>query len=576
MQEEQFHELGSEELRDAMGDLVEGMSEEAFDPSALDGYLDALDAREGGLGAWAAGHTEQAFRARHPELFPERRKARRPWRLAGRIVAVAAAAGLGGALVCQAMGIPVFSFLGKWGREQFWFPDETVQIQAAGDAVLRTGPYESLEEALEENGVTVPMTPAWTPEPGERFGKLRATVEVSREFQSDLFTADWRDGEGRGYLVEVVRSDAGIASLMLDLERTQTVEYVCDGVTYYISEGRDGGQTTVSWARDGLRGTIRGDLDQETAQRLACSITRQDGKMVGRADPARKPGLGNDLVSMLEVSGLNGDLAPKWIPEGYVLTDIQSSWAMPDVTMVRASYDDPALEKSLTVHIEWWQEPEKPVVPVFERDGYGRAEYEHQGVLFSILDDGPGKIIAWQTGHVSGYISGGLTADEARKVIDSIPHWDDERPEPDQSGIQMIQPDVTAYASLAEALEAHGMDPAMAPAWIPEGYVLDEATVTALHSETDFFAAYQKGEDCLMVSIGRMEKDLESQGVAVYEKDSEPVEEYVHNGITYYLMSNNGYRTAAWKTEGLEGFLGGPLTLDELKQIVDSIGYGAE
>lgn len=57
----------------------------------------------------------------------------------------------------------------------------------------------------------------------------------------------------------------------------------------------------------------------------------------------------------------------------------------------------------------------------------------------------------------------------------------------------------------------------------------------------------------------------------VYQKDTELLEEYIVNGITHYITGNNSNLSAMWTNENVEGHIYGDLTLEEMRQMIDSI-----
>lgn len=56
-----------------------------------------------------------------------------------------------------------------------------------------------------------------------------------------------------------------------------------------------------------------------------------------------------------------------------------------------------------------------------------------------------------------------------------------------------------------------------------------------------------------------------------YQKDSTIYEEYISGGITHYIAGNLGNLNAIWTNGCVEGYIQGNLTLDELRQMIDSI-----
>ena len=579
MPDSEWEKLEQDELIEALSDRLDGMDEEDFDLSALDEYFSALDDEAPLASEFDAVSGEKAFREKYKELFEGDRAAgpalqvlpakRRPrgWRLAGRIAAVAAAACLCLALVCQGMGIDMFGFLAHWGRGEFTF--ETSDQPRTDN--LRYGPFDTLAEALSANGTTVPMDPTWVPEPGGYFGALKTEVTVSREAQSDLFTADCRDEEGRGYTVEVRRYDSIPATRVDGLGDPEAIQYVVDGRSYFILQLKD--ELSVRWIHGSMEGSIIGDLDVETAQALVRSITEGSGGGYHAPDPDRTPPMGNDLRSLLEVMDLDPNLAPTWLPEGFTKSELNSGNGWKNVEMIHAVYDDAAHEKRFSVHLEWWEDPAEPVAPVFAREGGGAEEYEHNGVTFRILDDGDGLIVTWTAGRVSGYISGDLTGEEARHIIDSIPRWSTDRPQSEEPGYRPSDIVENHYDSMSDALAAYNLPASLAPDFIPGRFVLEEVTATELSAWTDITAAYFEGEELFRISVKVFaDEETAGSGTTIIIKDDEPVEEYQHNGVTFYIMTNNDRRSVAWKSGLMEGMISGPITTEEAKQIIDSMG----
>ena len=57
----------------------------------------------------------------------------------------------------------------------------------------------------------------------------------------------------------------------------------------------------------------------------------------------------------------------------------------------------------------------------------------------------------------------------------------------------------------------------------------------------------------------------------VYQKDASIQEEYVSGGITHYITGNLENLSAAWTNGNIEGHIQGNLTLDEMRQMINSI-----
>ena len=580
MPEYRRNDMEPEERIEALSDYLDQMEEEAFDPAIVDRCLAAMEVLEPEASEFDAEEALRTFREKHRDLirgdrdsgwelpalavFSASRRPRRR-RLAARIAAVAAVAALSCLLICQAAGIDVLGFFAKWGREEFWFPDSTA---AQGSSAAVTGTYPTLRDALDANGITAPMAPTWLPGEEEGFGQLEETAQVSQEMQSTLITARWQDSAGKGYRLKIVRYDMDGASIALTAAGEQdTEQYVCDGTSYYITDTGDG-TTRILWNRENLTGDLTGDLTVEMAETLVESITRPAGEPEYTAPSAGYIPLGNSIQSMLTAHNLDARMAPAWQPTGFEKCDI-SSGSDSGVTTVHAVYDNSQTRKTLTIHLEWWDDETAVKSPVFAGITEGPVHYMHNGVEFRIYTCDAGCVAAWQDGHVSGYISGGITLEEAKRMVDSIPRWSQERPQKETSG-QVIRPEHTPYDSLPQALEDYGLDAGLAPAWVPEGFVPEESEATELLSSVEFDGVYMKDGEYLIVSLSLL-KDGEDGRTSVYMKDDRPVTEYNHNGVTYYIMTNGDWRTVVWKSGNIEGCISGDITLEEAKQMVDSI-----
>jgi hypothetical protein len=62
---------------------------------------------------------------------------------------------------------------------------------------------------------------------------------------------------------------------------------------------------------------------------------------------------------------------------------------------------------------------------------------------------------------------------------------------------------------------------------------------------------------------------LNGAGTALYEKDENPVTEYVIDGVTYYLMTNLSRQVAVWQNGVYDCSITGDISREELIKIVD-------
>ena len=126
------------------------------------------------------------------------------------------------------------------------------------------------------------------------------------------------------------------------------------------------------------------------------------------------------------------------------------------------------------------------------------------------------------------------------------------------------------YSSLQEALEKDKITRPLVPTWIPKGFDIADITVERSPVKKVYRAKYTNGEQVLIITV---EHYLEK--LPVYIEQSEGlVEEYVVSGIPYYLFENNENVHAVWIVESFECYIAGPVTIDDLKMMIDSIAKG--
>lgn len=157
-------------------------------------------------------------------------------------------------------------------------------------------------------------------------------------------------------------------------------------------------------------------------------------------------------------------------------------------------------------------------------------------------------IVKWtqETFHF-GYINNGDTTEQEPKEEDSV-----------------------AYAGLEAALNEFDVTAPLVPSWIPEGYVEADVRTFDTPKQRQFTAIYQCDDKVIKIWI---ENYLDSSPLQI-EQDESVVEVYENGGIKYYIFSDTDSLQAAWVYENFSCYISGPLSLSEIKQIIDSIEKG--
>lgn len=126
------------------------------------------------------------------------------------------------------------------------------------------------------------------------------------------------------------------------------------------------------------------------------------------------------------------------------------------------------------------------------------------------------------------------------------------------------------YASLQELLTSAGVEQALVPTWIPEGYEVSEITIQQTPVQDVYGTIYTNGDDSIIITIRNY---LEGSPEYVEQSDK-LLETYELFGVTYYLLNNNNRAQVVWIKDTFECYISGDVTIEELKMMIDSIEKG--
>ena len=125
--------------------------------------------------------------------------------------------------------------------------------------------------------------------------------------------------------------------------------------------------------------------------------------------------------------------------------------------------------------------------------------------------------------------------------------------------------------SLADTLSALGIKTKMAPLWLPDGYeqAYIKMTKDYLLGADSIFVNYEDHakHSEMFVLISKI-TDLSSGTI---EKDDRPVIEYTKENTTWYIMHSLQQINAVALTENYQVLISAPVSVDEMKKIIDSI-----
>lgn len=141
--------------------------------------------------------------------------------------------------------------------------------------------------------------------------------------------------------------------------------------------------------------------------------------------------------------------------------------------------------------------------------------------------------------------------------------------QPEESNVPKADYD-NPCASLQEALSKNNIDTLLIPTWIPDGYQEGEIEIALTPKHRAFVASYRGDSNTIII---RLAEYLDSFPMQIEQSDS-LIEVYSADGIDYYIFDNYDQLKAVWINEHYECYISGPITISELKEMIDSIVEG--
>lgn len=121
--------------------------------------------------------------------------------------------------------------------------------------------------------------------------------------------------------------------------------------------------------------------------------------------------------------------------------------------------------------------------------------------------------------------------------------------------------------SLQDALAKENITEKLIPTWLPEEYKNKELKVMTSPKGRTIYAAFEKNDERLIISI----RQTIGAPAKQVEKSDDLFEIYTIGGVDYYIFSNNAKLQAKWSIGEFECVIGGNITLEEMKEMINSI-----
>ena len=167
-----------------------------------------------------------------------------------------------------------------------------------------------------------------------------------------------------------------------------------------------------------------------------------------------------------------------------------------------------------------------------------------------------------------------LTAQAAGlDVFGAIGRWTEENfqfvlPTTNQSDTVGINDD------FQKASEKFGLPSSFVPTWCPEGFTSAEPLEEHIKNHSDSISCQYTNtteNKFYLVTISQY-YSADVLNATVFEKDDSSVITYQSNGKNFYIFSTLENLTATWADENYCITITGEITLDQIKNIIDSIG----
>ena len=126
------------------------------------------------------------------------------------------------------------------------------------------------------------------------------------------------------------------------------------------------------------------------------------------------------------------------------------------------------------------------------------------------------------------------------------------------------------FVGLQSALDDYDITTSLVPTWIPNGYKEDVIKTQDTPKQRQFVAKYKNDELVIKVWITDYLDGHPSQ----LEQSDDVIEVYERGGVKYYIIENNSELRAAWVNDSFECYIIGPLSIEEMKKMIDSIEKG--
>ena len=168
-------------------------------------------------------------------------------------------------LMSTALGYNIFQMVGQWTKDAFSFvqTDSTSDIVAAPAAPQEPRSYDSLQEALDDLGITEIQAPSWLP---TNFVPIQVTVvsyTTSKEIKAYYANEDLTISMSFNLFEKA-------QDYQYEKDESPVQEYSVNGVKHYIFTNNE--RAVAAWTINSLQCSVRGDISVEELELIIDSM----------------------------------------------------------------------------------------------------------------------------------------------------------------------------------------------------------------------------------------------------------------------------------------------------------------
>ena len=276
--------------------------------------------------------------------------------------------------------------------------------------------FGSLLEALYTFRVHTNLVPSWFP---EDIGKFDVSGKITPRGMEVYALSRAEVGSGQR-TVAIVYTEFGEdgPGLIIEKDENPPIAYEKMGVTHYITT--DHGFCTAAWVRENIEAMIFGPVTVEEMKQIIDSIY-SDGEKEAEFPPPSS--FDSSLKAALDECGISGEFVPTWCPEGFQASEPEiSSTSRTDYVYMEFQG---AEERFFRIDVTRYHSSKDVEAFVFEKDKSPVEQYTSGAKTVYILSNNKTITAAWSDGLIVEMITGNLTVEEVKAIIDSIGGMDE-------------------------------------------------------------------------------------------------------------------------------------------------------